>query len=243
MPSGIVLEDVRPSALTPVQLDALWDIHREYVERSRASFEAGLAGCDEIILLREAAGGPIRGFVVFNVVDVDVRGRNHVVILSRWGFLARSFRHRSVMQWVGIRAWLRQKRRRPFDPVYCAFTASTVNSYLYLVRSFVEAWPHRRGPTPPLYAELLDRTMRAIGERAWDPAAGRVIRNGEVRYLEGVVGKDVTSIDDPDVRFYHEQNPHQDRGDSLGCIAPATMAALVDYGRRTLRKRLSGARR
>jgi hypothetical protein len=113
--SGIFLEDIRPSALTLAQLDALWEIHREYVERSRASFEAGLANCDEIILLREAAGGPIRGFVVFNVIDADVLGRNHVVIFSRWGFLARSFRNRSVIQWVGIRAWLRRYVRARFD--------------------------------------------------------------------------------------------------------------------------------
>ncbi|MGK3990176.1 hypothetical protein WME99_44440 [Sorangium sp. So ce136] len=70
-----------------------------------------------------------------------------------------------------------------------------------------------------------------------------MIRNGEVRYLEGVVRRDVTSVDDPDIRFYQERNPRQDRGDSLGCIAPATVTALASYGLRTLRKRLSGARR
>ena len=169
----IVFEDVRPGALTPEQGQALWDIHRQYVERTRASFEAGLARSDDIVLCREGAGGPIRGFSVFNVVDVRVGGRNHVVILSRWGFLDRAFRNRSVMQRTGIRAWLRQKRRRPFDPIYCAFTASTVNSYLYLVRSFAEPWPSRTGPTPPLYTELLDKTMTALGEKGWDrPRAG-----------------------------------------------------------------------
>lgn len=241
--SGIVLEDVHPRALTPAHRDALWEIHRQYVLRTRESFEAGLAKSDEIVMLRQGAGGPVRGFVVFNVLDVPLRGRTHVVIFSRWGFLDRSLRNRSVIQWVGIRAWLRQKRRRPLDPIYCVFTASTVNSYLYLVRSFVTAWPNRSGATPPLCAELLDRTMRALGESAWDPASGRVIRGGEVRYREGVVGKDVDRLDDPDVRFYHERNPEQQRGDSLGCIAPATLAALADYGRRTLRRRLSGKRR
>ena len=240
--SRIVFEDVRASALTPAQVEALWDIHRQYVVRSRASFEAGLARSDDVLLYREGAGGPIRGFAVFNVVDVELGGRTHVVILARWGFLDRAIRNKSPMQWASIRAWLRQKRRRPFDPVYWMFTASTVSSYMALLRTSGEPWPNRRGPTPPLYAELLDKTMTALGEEGWDAASGRLIRNGEVRYLEGVVARDVTPAD-PDIRFYQETNPRQDRGDSLACITRMTVPAILAYWHRMLHRRLFGKRK
>lgn len=64
-----------------------------------------------------------------------------------------------------------------------------------------------------------------------------VRRAGEVQYRTGLVHE---SAEHPDAVFYRSKNPHQGRGDSLGCIAVADLGNLLVYARRALDKSLGG---
>ncbi len=211
-------------------VEALYRFHSRSVARSRESFVKGLHASDEVWVLR--ADDAIRGFATLNTFTHEIDGQAHTVIYTRWAFVDRSMRRKGFIHRVGVNAWVRQKIRHPLRPVYWVFSASSIDSYLHMLRSAPLAFPSRHAPTPDLLNRLLDRTMVVLGTEGWDPAAGVVRRSGEVCYLEGRTARDES---DADALFYRSRNPRQDRGDSLGCIAPATGRALVKYTGRLVR--------
>ncbi|MBL8718981.1 MAG: hypothetical protein JNL79_23560 [Myxococcales bacterium] len=229
--------DARICRLDPQRLDrttteALYDFHSGFVQRSRDSFEYGLRRSHELWLL--AAGQrDVRGFAALEYVPVHHEGREHLAIYTRWAFVEETHRRQGFVQRVGVWAWLRARLRRPTRPVYWVFTASTLDSYLHMLKTSQSAYPNRRAPTPPHVEAILRRTHEVLGTEGWDAEAGVVRRSGEVRYLTGIAREEQ---DDPDASFYRARNPHQARGDSLGCIAVADLTNLSVYARRALRR-------
>lgn len=216
-------------------LESLWAFHQRFVVRSRESFVAGLASADEIWTLDTPAG--LGGFASVKKVGVELDGRHHTVLYTQWAFMDPALRRQGFLHRVALSAWLRCKLRHPLRPVYWVFTASSVNAYMHMLRSMPIAYPRRDAETPPLLREVLHQTMCRVSPGSWEPASGTLRRNGEVQYREGLASdKD----GHPDVVFYRSLNPHQSRGDSLGCIAPATLAAAGAYIRRVRRRKAPG---
>jgi hypothetical protein len=233
MPAPTLIRRVDPKTLTPAGLDALWEFHSRFVVRSRASFERGIRSSDELWLLELRTGG-IVGFATVSFATHVVEGRERMAIYTQWAFVDPAHRRRGFIQRVGLSAWLRCRLRKPSRPVYWVFTASSLDSYMHMLRTAGVAYPNRHERTPPLLGEILDRTLRAVGTGGWDREGGVVRRSGEVRYLTGLARDDDT---DPDAAFYRASNPGQEQGDSLGCIAAADFANLAVYVRRLTRRR------
>ncbi|MDB5946947.1 MAG: hypothetical protein JWQ33_1973, partial [Ramlibacter sp.] len=117
---------------------------------------------------------------------------------------------------------------------YWVFTASSVDAYMHMLRSTPIAHPRRNAVMPPELREVLHHTMCQVSPSQWHPGSGTLRRNGDVHYLEGIASDKDSH---PDVMFYRTVNPYQSRGDSLGCIAPATAAAALSYIRRMRRRK------
>jgi hypothetical protein len=216
-------------------LEALWAFHQRFVVRSRESFVEGVRGADEIWTLRTAAG--LGGFASVKTLQVAPAGRPATVLYTQWAFVDPALRRQGFIHRVALSVWLRCKLRHPLRPVYWVFTASSVHAYMHMLRSTPTAYPSRNGEMPPKLREILHRTMLEVSPAQWRAESGTLRRDGEVRYLEGLASDKDSH---PDVVFYRALNPHQSRGDSLGCIAPATAAAAVAYlGRLRRRKPLA----
>ena len=211
-------------------IEALWQFHQRFVVRTRDSFVKGLRAADEVWTLDTPAGG-VGGFATVKVLQLR-GGAPITVIYTQWAFLDPAYRRQGFVHRVALRVWTRCKLRHPLRPVYWVFTASSVDAYIHMQRSMPVAYPRMNEPTPPEVRGVLNAAMGVLCPDEWDPATGTLRRNGEVRYLAGQA-----NIDDahPDVVFYRSLNPHQWRGDSLGCIAPATLQAAWRYIRRVRR--------
>jgi hypothetical protein len=213
-------------------VDALWAFHQRFVVRTRESFVQGIAAADEIWTLH--AGGQLGGFASVKKLHVPALGRTCTVLYTQWAFIDPALRRQGFLHKVALNAWLRCKLRHPLRPVYWVFTASSVNAYMHMLRSMPVAYPRREAPMPPLEREVLQQTMQRMSPDEWDGASGTLRRKGDVLYLEGVVtGRE----QDADVQFYRSLNPQQARGDSLGCVAPATLRAAAAYLGRARRPR------
>jgi len=213
-------------------LEALWAFHQRFVVRSRESFVDGIRAADEIWTLHTETG--LGGFASVKVIQVGSPGRPATVLYTQWAFVDPALRRKGFVHRVALRVWLRCKLRFPLRPVYWVFTASSVHAYMHMLRSTPIAYPQRSAEMPQDLREVLHRTMCEVSPAQWHAESGTLRRNGEVRYLEGIASdKD----GHPDVVFYRSLNPHQARGDSLGCIAPATAAAAVAYIGRLRRRK------
>jgi hypothetical protein len=222
--------------LTDEEIQGLWLFHSRFVSRTRESFVTALADSDAVWVLRENAR--VAGFATTNMMYIGSGPTAHTVIYTKWAFVEPHLRKRGFVQRVGLLTWLAEKWRHPLRPVSWVFTASTVDSYIHMLRSSAEAYPRHGRAMPPHLREVLDQCMAEFGGANWDAASGTLKRNGEVAYKEGLV--DPTSTD-PDAQYYSRANPRQDRGDSIACIAPATAAGLAVYLSRFVVKSLRAA--
>jgi hypothetical protein len=213
-------------------LEALWAFHQRFVVRSRESFEQGVRAADEVWTLDTPAG--LGGFASVKALRVEAAGRPLTVLYTQWAFLDPALRRQGFLHRVALSAWSRSKLRFPLRPVYWVFTASSVNAYMHMLRSMPIAYPRRNAPMPPALREVLHQAMCQVSPGQWQPGSGTLRRNGEVKYLEGLASDNDAH---PDVAFYRALNPHQSRGDSLGCIAPATAAAALAYIARLRRRK------
>jgi hypothetical protein len=204
--------------LEPEEVERIWVFFSGYTERKRERFEAGLVKADEVFLCER--DGRLVGFGTTKTVAVEHGGVIHDVIYTPYGTLAPEVRGGNVIRKTGLRAFIRAKRKHPMRPAYWMFAASTMLSYGVMAKNFATFYPRRDVPTPPREAALMAAVMREVDEHDWDEASGRLVRNGASRYLEGAVPVDPATVENPDLRFYCEKNPHQQRGDSLVCIAP-----------------------
>lgn len=183
--------------------------------------------CDEIVFrdggwlaLYRDAHGTLMGFTTFKVHEIELGGRTHGVIQSG-SYFRRGIRGgaRATQHAVWLSAL--ERLRHPRRPLWGMFEALTPASYRRGLRTLPHAFPTRRGPTPPHVAELLSAVIERLG----------LARVGEhpfvVSYPDPAVHRDPERLassetlrNDPDVRFYLEQNPHFVDGHILCVLAP-----------------------
>lgn len=225
----------RAATLTSHELDEIWTFYRQFVERPKEPFQAGIRGTDDVFIGRENEGAPIRAFAAAKVLEVEWGGQTHGVLYNAWSAIDPSFRGGNIIQRAGMRMFLDYRLRHPFRPVYFAMMSSTYKSYLLMTRNFAECFPHRESTFRERERSICNIALRRIAGDDWDPDAGVVRRHGALRYKEGVVADD-GDHGDPDVAFYAKMNPGQHEGDSLACIAPLTTSNWARMGVKAARR-------
>jgi hypothetical protein len=230
---------LRGDCLDEADRDAIWTLMTRHAVKDRARFEATLATCDQVWLIRRA--DRVAGLVCYATYDEVLEGREFSVLYGHWFVLDADVRGSNLSTLATLRTVLELKRRRPFRPVFGLTKCSTVASYLTIIRSAPWAYPSRTNPLTTPLAALRDRVMaRAAGE-AWDGERGVYRGSGVFEYREG---RATAASSDPDAAFYAARNPCQDQGDGLVVIVPCDLknvvGLLANMARRAVRRLLAG---
>jgi hypothetical protein len=137
------------------------------------------------------------------------------------------FRGRNLVLRTGLRAYLREKWRRPWEPAYWFFDTFSYKSYMLLPHNLSEFWPRRDTPTPPAAAQFIDFLARKRYGNAWSAATGVVRRSGHKRLRPTTAPIDDRHLSDPDIHFFETANPGHREGDMLVCLVPLSMRQLA----------------
>jgi len=232
---------VSPRTLGASELTEIWRFYSQFVHREREPFLEKLRATEEVFLGRDAQG-TLRSFGAVQSYTVTWEGRSFGLLYTGWTAIDPAYRGRDVVQWAGLRCYLKYRARRPTDPVYWLFWASTYKGYLLMVRNFRDCWPRRDVPWPAREAGLVAQVMEQMGATGWDRERGIVRRFGASRYLDGSYANEPDALRDPHVRYYAQLNPDQHLGDSVVCLASLSLRNWARVLRRTLSRRLRGSR-
>jgi hypothetical protein len=226
----------RSDSLTPRELDEIWEVTDRYVETDRAIYEEKLHALPEVGLWRTRSGVLI-GLVSLDVYRVDWEGRRSVIFFTSSVVIDQRFRGRNLVLRTGMRAYLREKLKRPWEPAYWFFDTFSYKSYLILPRNLAEFWPRRDAPTPPAAARFIDHLARRRYGDDWSSTTGVVRRSGHKRLRATTAPIDASELADPDVRFFESANPGHRDGDMLVCLAPLSAWKLLQPVARSLVRR------
>jgi hypothetical protein len=215
----------RSDSLTPRELDEIWEVTNRYVETDRSIYEAKLRALPEVGLWRTRAGVLV-GLVSLDVYRVDWDGRSSVVFFTSSVVLDERFRGRNLVLRTGLRAYWREKRRRPLERAFWFFDTFSYKSYLILPRNLAHFWPRRDRAMPPGVARVVDVLARRRYGDDWSAETGVVRRSGHKRLRETTAPIDERLSADPDVRFFAQANPGHRDGDMLVCLVPLSIANL-----------------
>lgn len=216
----------RSDALTPRELDEIWALTDRYVETDRAVYEDKLRSLPEVGLWR-ARSGMLVGLVSLDVHRVEWHGRTSVIFFTSSVVIDERHRGRNLVLRTGLRAFLREKLRHPWQRAFWFFDSFSYKSYVILPRNLGAFWPRRDRTTPADVARFIDfLASRRYGD-AWSPATGIVRSSGRKRLRVATAPIDAAQRADPDVRFFEQANPGHADGDMLVCLVPLSFRNLA----------------
>lgn len=218
--------ELKPSAsLTPGELDEIWAVTDRYVDTDRTIYEEKLRELPEVGLWRTRSGELV-GLVGLDVYRVAWNGQTRVIFFTSSVVIDERHRGRNLVLRTGLKAFFREKRRRPLQPAFWFFDTFSYKSYLILPRNLGEFWPRRDRATPPEVARFIDFLATERYGAAWSAATGVVRHSGSKRLRAGTAPIDENHRADADVRFFEQANPGHANGDMLVCLVPLTLMNL-----------------
>lgn len=247
-PAGgrLVADTVPVAALTPGDVGRMFAIFERYYERaSHGRFERDLGEKDRAILLRQGAGGPIRGFSTLRELCLEVDGRTVRGVYTGDTIIERGFWGQSALTRAFYLHLVRSKLRRPRQPYYWFLISKGFKTYLLLTNNFHVHYPRWERPTPPREQRIIDAFASALFGDGYDPVTGLIDLGEEHDRLRGGVAPIDPELmrSHPRIRFFAERNPSWERGTELACLAEMTWHVFAFYPLRTLAKALRRRRR
>jgi hypothetical protein len=216
----------RSDSLTPVELDEIWAVTDRYVDTDRSIYEKKLRAVPEVGLWRTRSGTLV-GLVSLDVYRVEWEGQTSVVHFTSSVVIEEQFRGRNLVLRTGMRAFVREKIKRPWQPAYWFFDTFSYKSYVLLPHNLTEFWPRRERATPSAVARFIDFLARRRYGDAWSSATGVVTRSGDKRLRPNTAPIESPHLSDPDVAFFETSNPRHRDGDMLVCLVPLSARNLL----------------
>jgi hypothetical protein len=229
-------EVVPVTGLTDADVAQMFVVHTRLYERvSEEQFRADLAEKDWVLLLREPAGGAVRGFTTILLLEPEIAGERLRVVFSGdtgidpafWGSQALV---RGWAQFMGTMLAQRDDRR-----LFWFLISKGYRTYLYLPLFFHAFYPRVDTVTPPFERELITRLGRLKYPHDFNAETGIV----EFTESHGHLATDVADTpphrrEHAHVRFFLDRNPGWARGHELVCVAELSPANMRGLARRML---------
>ncbi len=231
-----VARAVPVSALTASDWDEVWAFAARYTDATREGFERSVRGKKVFVFLRDRRSKALAGIGAVDVFDLEVEGRDVVVIFPGNTLVDERYRGQNLIQAEGFRQHLRARLRHPLRPVFLLYDTFSYKSYLMLSRNFGAYWPRPDAPTPPFETALMEAVARRRYGDGWDPARG--VAPGDGRRLKDWVAPAHEALAEPAVAFFVARNPGYDRGDLLLVAAPLDLRNWLSVGAGFLRRSL-----
>lgn len=230
--------------VVPVETLTIEDVGEMYAVFTRlydcvdeTTFRGDLAEKDWVLLLREGAGGAIRGFSTILLLEPEIHGETLDVIFSGdtgidphyWGGQA------LVRAWAAFMGELHA--RRPHRRLYWFLISKGYRTYLYLP-FFFHAYSPRPDVATPVFEQALVDTLGATRfPLDFNPATGVIEFAESHGQLKPVLAETPPHRrDHAHVRFFLERNPGYARGHELCCVAEISPENMRGLPRRMLRE-------
>jgi len=226
------------SALDASLVDALWTLYAGHYDNvTRDVFEADLANKQSVFVGFDTGSGEVQGFSTAVIYHHRCGGRTIGVYFSGDTIVHPDYWGQKALHKAVLRALLVWKLRYPLTRLYWFLICSGYRTYLTMVRTFPEHWPHHARGLPAWERRLIDSLARERFGAAWKPERGVVSSEGPQAVVKRRVAPFTAPVLAlPEVRFFVRANPGCELGDELAMIGRVTAAAYGRFALKLLRR-------
>lgn len=211
---------LRPTdSLSDHEIQEIWDFYAKYAKRDKDAFIESLKKTS-VVGRCFNDDKHIVAFWAITYIDVSEGKRRIRAFHVNWAAIDKAYRGYRILHITGICTFFKNRLKHPFTSIYWMFTATTYMSYLLITNNCKEYFPRIDRKTPDYLLRMSKAFSKDLDGLVWDDEGAVLKRNYEVQYTEGLVSELAEKDSNPDIDAYRKLNPHQERGDSLVCIAP-----------------------
>ena len=210
---------------------------RYYLHSDRATFQEDLQKKSGAIVVRRKTDGVIVGFST--IVSMPLNSQIHKArgIFSGDTVLEKEYWGDKSLNRAFFAHVVREKLRRPFQPLYWLLISKGYKTYLLLANNFQRYYPHPEGQHPELEPLVRRYSDWMFGEN-YDPQRGLLDFGERAQRLRA----SVAPIDDglrrrePKIHYFERLNPSWEQGTELPCVGHVNLVGILHYLGKSLRQ-------
>ncbi|MBG09466.1 MAG: hypothetical protein CME68_11960 [Halobacteriovoraceae bacterium] len=200
----------------------MFSIYEKYYENaSREKFEKDLLHKDKVILLRSQFNNEIQGFSTLKHINLVLSsGKKVRGIFSGDTIIEKEFWGDKALNLAFSLYLLKEKYKKPFQPLYWFLISKGFKTYLLLANNFPEYYPSPEVKTPKEMEEIMDEFSMQNYPNAYNFETKTLCFGNHYDSLK----KDVAPIDElllnrySKIKFFLEKNPNWEKGEELVCL-------------------------
>lgn len=169
--------------------------------------------------------GELVGFTGLKINHKKIGGRKVFLIYFGQTVITNGFRGKSLIPITGFKLFLKFWDKFIFSEMY--FWADTLcyKPYLVFAKTLDEYYPSYKTPNSKRIKQVIDFIGETHYPDSYDSSTGTVVKNiNLVRDPSSVIRE--ADLQDPDIRFYEQANPHYNIGRGLITLGPGNRKNL-----------------
>lgn len=188
--------------------------------------------------------GELVGYSAFHVVPINLRGRPGSVVRMEAGILP-AYRHSGIVMLFSVRCLFKYRLLSLFPRSY--FLGCFIHPIIYrqLMRTALDVAPSRKRVSSAEHVALVSELAAAFQMPPWDAERPWLRDTGWIVRQDAETTARLAASEDPDIRYFIEQNPHYLEGVGLLLVAPCTAINVLVcafktlyYSRKAIRRQL-----
>tara|TARA_Y100000591_G_C21840619_1_gene705365 strand:- start:2225 stop:3010 length:786 start_codon:yes stop_codon:yes gene_type:complete len=200
----------------------MFSIYEKYYENAtREKFEKDLLNKDKVIILRSRRDDMIKGFSTLKHINFNLSsGKKVRGIFSGDTIIEKEFWGDRALNIAFSFYLLKEKYKKPFEPLYWFLISKGFKTYLLLANNFPEYYPNPKVKTPKEMEEVMDEFSMQNYPDAYNPETKTLCFGNNYDSLK----KSVAPVDDillsryQKIKFFLEKNPNWEQGEELVCL-------------------------
>ena len=200
----------------------MFSIYEKYYENSsREKFEKDLLNKDKVIILKSQGDNEIQGFSTLKHINLVLKsGKKVRGIFSGDTIIEKKFWGDKALNLAFSFYLLKEKYKKPFEPLYWFLISKGFKTYLLLANNFPEYYPNPEAKTPKEMEEVMDEFSMQNYPDAYNPETKTLCFGNNYDSLK----KAVAPVDEEllsryhKIKFFLEKNPNWEQGEELVCL-------------------------
>ena len=200
----------------------MFSIYEKYYENSsREKFEKDLLNKDKVIILKSQGDNEIQGFSTLKHINLVLNsGKKVRGIFSGDTIIEKKFWGDKALNLAFSFYLLKEKYKKPFEPLYWFLISKGFKTYLLLANNFPEYYPSPEAKTPKEMEEVMDEFSMQNYPDAYNPETKTLCFGNNYDSLK----KTVAPVDEEllsryhKIKFFLEKNPNWEKGEELVCL-------------------------
>lgn len=236
-PVKTIVKLIHRHRLSPIQMEQMWSIYKEYYNCSKVSFMERITLNNLYALY--VKDGLIRGFTGLRINHIEVEGKKKFLIYFGQTIVPWGLKGRELFPKTTAKLLLKYWKEALFTETWAWYDALTFKAYMIPAKTVPSFYPNCRTATPPLVKKLMDHIGKHYYGENYCERTGTISKPMPfVKTTYRKIGDEL--LINKDVAFFAASNPRYEEGHGLLTCVPLHVKNLIVIIRPFWKKGLAG---